>query len=35
MIKAILIYLAVSLAYCAGFVTCALLSASREDDEIG
>lgn len=35
MIKAILFYLAVSLAYCAGFVTCALLSAGREDDEIG
>lgn len=35
MIKAILIYLAISLAYCAGFVTCALLSAGREDDEVG
>lgn len=35
MIKAILIYLAMSLAYCTGFVTCALLSAGGEDDEIG
>lgn len=35
MIKAIGVYLLVSLSYIAGFITCAIFAASKEDDNFG